>query len=213
MLTKIKEFGYRNRKWILFFIGVLLFLVITEHLLAQELDTFDQMVYDFVIRIKNPIVTSFFKGITYFGNVFWLIAIVFLLFLFFREKPYSIWMLTSLIIITLLNVGLKSLFMRPRPEGIRLIEEFGYSFPSGHSMISMACYGLLAYLAFKKMKKPMFRFISCTCLILLIFLIGISRIYLGVHYASDVLAGFAFSISYLIVFIMGVVRPYLKLTE
>ena len=213
MLVKIKNFCYRNRKWLLFLIGVIIFLMVTENLLEQELDAFDQTIYQMVMTVKTPFVTSFFKVITNFGNAFWLIAIVLLLYLFYSKRPYSIWMLSNLIMITLLNLGLKSIFMRPRPEGIRMIEESGYSFPSGHSMISMACYGLLAYLAFKKIQRPTLRFFICGLCFLLILLVGVSRIYLGVHYASDVLAGFAFSISYLMVFIMGVVKPSLEFTE
>lgn len=213
MLVKIKNFCYRNRKWLLFFIGVIIFLMVTEDLLEQELDAFDQTIYQMVMTVKTPFVTSFFKVVTNFGNAFWLITIVLLLYLFYPKRPYSIWMLSNLIMVTLLNLGLKSIFMRPRPEGIRMIEESGYSFPSGHSMISMACYGLLAYLAFKKIKRPTLRFFICGLCFLLILLVGVSRIYLGVHYASDVLAGFAFSISYLMIFIMGVVKPSLELTE
>ena len=78
---------------------------------------------------------------------------------------------------------------------------YGYSFPSGHSMISMAFYGLIIYYVWKNVKNIKIRNITCILLSILILLIGISRIYLGVHYASDVLGGFIISIAYLIVFI------------
>lgn len=77
----------------------------------------------------------------------------------------------------------------------------GYSFPSGHSMVSMAFYGLLIYFAYTKIQNKNLRNIVCITLTLLIVSIGFSRIYLGVHYASDVLAGFFISIGYLIVFV------------
>ena len=103
-------------------------------------------------------------------------------------------------IITALNLLLKNIVERPRPEGYRLITETGYSFPSGHSMISAAFYGLIIYFIWKNVKDKKLKYISCTLLGILIVLIGISRIYLGVHYASDVIGGFTISIVYLIIF-------------
>lgn len=76
----------------------------------------------------------------------------------------------------------------------------GYSFPSGHSMVSMAFYGLLIYLIWKNCANPKLRNSLCFFLALLIPLIGLSRVYLGVHYASDVIGGFVVSLVYLIVF-------------
>lgn len=93
------------------------------------------------------------------------------------------------------------ILQRPRPEEFRIINESGYSFPSGHSMISMAFYGYLIYLIYKYVKNKYLKWFLITILGILIVNIGISRIYLGVHYTSDVLAGFLISISYLIVYI------------
>ena len=96
---------------------------------------------------------------------------------------------------------LKHILKRPRPTGYRLIEVSGYSFPSGHSMVSMAYYGFLIYLIYKYVKNKYIKWISICILSIFICLIGISRIYLGVHYTSDVLAGFLISITYLIMYI------------
>jgi len=76
----------------------------------------------------------------------------------------------------------------------------GYSFPSGHSMISAAFYGFLIYLIYKKVKNKKLKITLIIVLSILIVSIGISRIYLGVHYTSDVLAGFTVSVSYLIIY-------------
>lgn len=78
--------------------------------------------------------------------------------------------------------------------------QVGYSFPSGHSMVSMAFYGFLIYLIYNNIKNKYIKWILICSLSILIILIGISRIYLGVHYTSDVLAGFLLSISYLVIY-------------
>ena len=95
-------------------------------------------------------------------------------------------------------IVLKNFFLRPRPNEFRLIEETGYSFPSGHAMASTAFYGLLIYIAHEKIENKILRNTICIMLGLLILLISISRIYVGVHYTSDVIAGTCFSIAYLI---------------
>ena len=90
----------------------------------------------------------------------------------------------------LLNLWLKSFFERERPNVNRIIEAEGFSFPSGHSMGSMTYYGFLIYLVLRSKRKPYSKFGLGILLCLVILLIGISRIYLGVHYPSDVMAGY-----------------------
>ena len=81
-----------------------------------------------------------------------------------------------------------------------LIDEYGYSFPSGHAMVSMAFYGLFIYILFHVKINKYFKYILSFIIFIMIMLVGISRIYLHVHYFSDVIAGFAVSVIYLIVF-------------
>ena len=95
-----------------------------------------------------------------------------------------------------------------RPTEYRLIEETGFSFPSGHSMVSMAFYGYLIYLIYKYVKNKYIKWISIVLLSILICSIGISRIYLGVHYTSDVLGGFLISVSYLVIYISAVIKSF-----
>lgn len=97
-----------------------------------------------------------------------------------------------------LNLLLKALVQRPRPFGIALIEETGFSFPSGHSMVSMAFYGFIVWMIWHYNRDKLERYFICTVVSLTIVGIGFSRIYLGVHYASDVLSGFCISLIWLI---------------
>ena len=113
-------------------------------------------------------------------------------------------MVVNLIIVIIINNFLKILFMRARPDINPLIVEVGYSFPSGHSMVAMGFYGYLIYLTWditKHHSKTFLKVAMTVILTCIIILIGLSRIYLGVHFASDVIAGFVLSIAYLICYI------------
>lgn len=100
-------------------------------------------------------------------------------------------------LVIILNQALKFIIQRPRPTGFRLVDVSGYSFPSGHSMVSMAFFGLLVWFVWKYEKDKRLRFWLMLAYICIIAMVGISRIYLGVHYATDVLAGFCLSIVWL----------------
>ena len=127
-----------------------------------------------------------------------------------KNKKIGLSIFSNLIIITVLNQLLKRILQRPRPTEFRIIEETGYSFPSGHSMVSMAFYGYLIYLIYKYVENKYVKWTSIVLLSILICTIGVSRIYLGVHYTSDVLGGFLVSISYLILFISTVNKFFIE---
>ena len=197
--TKRKKIK-KSIKLIIVFIAIIIFAYIAEDVMEKEILSIDNSIYSYLIRNRNEALNTFFIILTEFGGVFAIVILTALL-LIFLKKEHKIMVLANVIIITILNQVLKIIFARPRPEIMRLIEENGYSFPSGHSMVSTAFYGLLIYLIYKNVKNKYVKWIGIIFLILLILGICISRIYLGVHYASDVIGGFCFSIAYIIVFI------------
>lgn len=175
------------------------FIMILILVLSGNISNFDNNIYSLISNLISNSMTSFMKIITFLGSAYTLITITVLLILFSKDKIYfSI----NLIGIFLLNQLLKHIIQRPRPVDINIINENGYSFPSGHSMISMAVYGFLIYYIYKNMKNKRLKWILILLLSILILLIGFSRIYLGVHYASDVLGGFILSLIWLIIFIL-----------
>jgi undecaprenyl-diphosphatase len=139
--------------------------------------------------------------ITFFGNHLFLIPVNVLLivyFLFIRKHNwYSIKVPVVAIGGVLLMFLLKQIFNRPRPL-IPLLEPVkGLSFPSGHAMMSVSYYGLLILLVWENVYNRFWKWLLTVLLLVFIFLIGFSRIYLRLHYFSDVIAGFAAGIIWL----------------
>ena len=201
MKLKIKDFIIKNAKWIILFVCIIGFLAITENVWNKEIMRADIIGYKVIstILISN-FMTPIAKLITNFGGAIFLISETIILLIVVKNKKIGLSVALNLIIITILNILLKNIIQRPRPTEFRLIDETGYSFPSGHSMVSMAFYGFLIYLIYKYIKNEKLKWILIAILSILILFIGISRIYLGVHYTSDVIGGFLISISYLIIY-------------
>jgi len=182
-----------------FFISVLLlglFAKLSEDLLEQELGTFDTIVGEFIRGFATPSLTSVAIIITYLGSAYIEIGLMFIVgaFLLFRLKHTreTVLLAISLIGAWLLNTILKELFRRARPDMVHLVQAGGYSFPSGHAMVAAAFYGVIGYLLWLNLRNrsnPSWYIVVLT--FALILAIGISRIYLGVHFASDVIAGYA----------------------
>ena len=205
MKEKIKEFIVKNLKWIILFICLIGFLALAEDVFNKEIMNGDIIGYKIISTfLISDFTIPIAKFITNFGGAIFLIVVTIVLFILIKNKKIRLSIFSNLVIITILNQLLKRILQRPRPTEYRIIEETGYSFPSGHSMISMAFYGYLIYLIYKYAKNKYIKWISIVLLSILICAIGISRIYLGVHYTSDVLGGFLISISYLIIYICAV---------
>lgn len=200
-----KEFIKKNLKWVILFICLVGFLALAEDVFNKEIMYGDIIGYKIISTfLISDFVTPIAKFITNFGGAIFLSLATITLFLLIKNKKIGLSIITNIVIITVLNQLLKRILQRPRPTEFRIVEETGYSFPSGHSMVSMAFYGYLIYLIYRYIKNKYVKWTLITLLSILICLIGISRIYLGVHYTSDVLGGFLLSISYLIVYISSI---------
>ena len=198
---EIKKVISNNWKAILLFICVIAFLMLAFNVFDQKIISADIAGHNIIqTEFKSDISTQIAKFITNFGGASYLIIITIFLFFIIKNKKIGIFIIANLVIQSILNLVLKNILKRPRPVGYNLINETGFSFPSGHSMASMAFYGFLIYLIYKNIKNKYLKWSLIIFLGTLIVAIGASRIYLGVHYTSDVLAGFLISIAYLILY-------------
>lgn len=200
-LVGLKNFLLNNYKLLIMFVCIIILLFLIEDVMDKDIMTFDETGYSIVSKyLITDTLTPIAKIITFFGSAYWLIGLSIFLLLIIKNKKIGISISINLGLAALANFLLKQILQRPRPIGHRIIDESGYSLPSGHSMVSMAFYGFLIYLVYKRIENKHLKSFLIALLLVLIINIGISRIYLGVHYTSDVIAGFLVAISYLIIY-------------
>ncbi len=183
-------------------ISFILFLVILVSILMGRTLFIDGSIREFILGIRTDLLTKIFKVLTIIGDKKFILCLVILLagiFYFKKNRNNAIIMCANLFNIVILNKGIKYLVKRERPLG-GLVEEDGYSFPSGHSMLTIGVYGLLIYLIYKSNIKSSTKKILITLLTIIILVVGLSRMYLGVHYPSDVIGGYLITLAYLILF-------------
>ena len=180
---------------------LIVIVVLTVNVLNGDIYAFDEYIYSLVAGIISDDLTFIMKVITFLasGTFLCILSALLVLSILFKKGMNSFYTAVQVINITLsslLNVGVKNLICRSRPNILQLMEVTGYSFPSGHSMASMSFYGFAIYLCCR-FYKGKYKDSLIILLAILIVLIGFSRIYLGVHYTSDVTGGFAFGLLWL----------------
>lgn len=201
----MKKLIKKNLKWLILLVFLVGFLKLAEDVFSKEILQADVVGYELISSfLISDFATPIAKWITNFGGALVLIGTTIVLVISIKNRRIGLSIIANLGIITGLNIVLKQIVQRPRPTEYRIVNETGYSFPSGHSMVSMAFYGFLIYLIYKYVKNQYLKIGLITFLSILIISIGISRIYLGVHYTSDVMAGFCISVSYLVLYISSV---------
>lgn len=186
---------------LLFLSSLILFLAVAKYIFLDEKESFDRAAFGLLEPFINEGLTSVMLFLSVIGNYQVMIAANVLLicyFLFIRKhRWYSIKIPAISLSSLLLMFLLKTLFNRPRPL-IPLMEPArGLSFPSGHAMMSVTFFGLLIYFIYRKQLSPKIKASIMSFLVLFILSIGISRVYLRVHYASDVIAGLCMGVIWL----------------
>ncbi|MCK8487777.1 phosphatase PAP2 family protein [Paenibacillus sp. MBLB2552] len=181
------------KKWLWPVLLTVLFVVLSGLIHTEGLRSIDRGIGDFFYELRSDNLTPAVKGLAELGSTTGFVVVLLLTLVwtlvYLRNGRYAIWLTVSLAGGWLLNKVLKVMFSRERPElWDRLVVPDGYSFPSGNAMISASFFGLIALLLLRSGKSG--NRVWAMIVLLLIFVIGISRLYLGVHYASDIVGGF-----------------------
>ena len=191
----------KDKRKILVILLLILFCVLAIVVKLKENLVIDEKVYSFISLMSSDIATAFFKAITYLGNVKFICCFCLIL-LFINKTRVKIGIPLSIVTIMsgILNVILKNIFERQRPLIEQLVYEDSFSFPSGHSMIIATIYVMIIYLSCRYIKSKKIKYTVNIISGLIIVLVGISRIYLRVHYFSDVFAGWLLGIIIILVY-------------
>lgn len=185
---------------------VVCFVVLSMTYHTSFISTFDDVVSKYIQGFRNPYLTSYFICMSYIGSkkVYFPLLIIGVMYMFIRKKFMS----ALLLVVNFygsryINSMLKLWYKRARPDISPLITVTGYSFPSGHAMNAVAFLGFIAYITITEHRISLHKkvlIIVTACFV--IFSISLSRIYLGVHYPSDIVAGWAAGGSWLVLCII-----------
>lgn len=154
---------------------------------------FDMAILDAIHSSTNPVILNIMKFISFIGSYKFLIpAVGFVIIISIINKRYFIskFLLVNVLGSFIFNYLLKGIFQRIRPQDFMLAEQSGLSYPSGHSMVTMSMYLAIVYLLTRKERNPRKKKKVYIIASIFIALMGISRIYLGVHWPTDVIGGF-----------------------
>lgn len=206
-----KSFKKRNisfmstRRAVTAMVCFLFFVFISYFVITRETLVFDTVIREYLYSLRNDSLTIFFSAITRLGNWNTITAICFLLLLVPHVRnTFGIPLSATGILASLIQKVLKISFHRARPDlSLHLIQQGGYAFPSGHSFSVLIFYGMLLFLCRRYLKNRTIANLITVLLSCLIPLIGISRVYLGVHYPTDVLGGWSLGLCILMLLISG----------
>lgn len=175
-------------------LGINVFIELTDKMAADGFKSFDDTVFDFFISRRTPFLTDYFTFVTEVGDVRGYLIVIGLATIisvfYFKKWKYIAQIVFVMAISSLSNLVLKRFINRARPDLEHMVTVETLSYPSGHAMAAMAFYGFIAYLFYKFKIRKAIKYSVIFLLGVLIVSIGISRIYLGVHFPSDIVGGF-----------------------
>ncbi len=194
--TIVRAFDWRILVGLMFAVGIILFFGwFASEVFEGETKVFDDSIRNFVHGFASPPLTSVMKFFSLIGSPLFLVilgAVVVSVFFYLKRKRAVALFLITVLGEVILSLTLKPFFGRARPAAyFDYPLPTSFSFPSGHAFASLCFFGVTAWLIATRITNQTIKIFVWLTAVLLIFCIGISRIYLGVHYPSDVLAGFA----------------------
>lgn len=202
-VKKVVEFSFSSRLAFVLFLEIVfsvllsltalyIFLEMGNDVLEKEVFSIDLWLTNYVYTFRNPFVTSVMMCFTFLGSSLFLffLSVTGTLYVFTKRKKDAVIYFVILYSGVILNLILKYTFQRPRPHHFPLIYEDSFSFPSGHAMNSFVFYTALSYFILRETKNVTTAIFVSLVSLIIILCIGLSRIYLGVHYPSDVIAGY-----------------------
>lgn len=188
-------------------IFIIIFLGLLYMVLTKKIESFDHLVYEKISKLISPSNTRILKSITFFGSVFGIILSMIIACFFLKNNVDRLFLGLGMLGEVILNNVIKVLVKRIRPAVNPLVIETNYSFPSGHTMAITALISLLLFFIWQSPLTVLWKIIITIVGVSIIFIIAFSRVYLGVHYTSDVLAAICLSLTY----VMLITLSYPKL--
>lgn len=190
-------------------IALIVFLYLLQNVMSGDIRRIDGIAYQFfVVRLRRDWLTPIMQAFTSLSSPVVLAVMLVVVAAFAPGRMPGRFATANLVGIVALNFALKEIVQRPRPEGFRLIAESGYSFPSGHSMVAVAFYGFLIWLIWRFEQDEFYKRLWSLALFFVVVMVGMSRVYLGVHYFSDVIAGYCVAAVWLVIFTRIIVPAF-----
>ncbi len=187
----LDNFIKRNKYFLIIMFILLIVFIILKVFLSDYILKVDIAFMNFVSnKIVNDKITPIIKVLTHLGSALFLISLVVLSLIFIKDKNYFINLSLNLSVVYVFSVIYKNFIKRERPISSLIPKPKDYSFPSGHTMCSVAFYGFLIYLTNRYIKNKTIKIVFNVINSFIIFVVAFSRLYLGVHYLSDVICGF-----------------------
>jgi len=174
---------------------------------------FDDGVYNLVTRNTNSFLDNMYKVFTFLASTLFVVSACVALLVFMKNKKIAGTIFGSVAISTIVNIVIKPIFRRPRPEVRRLVEEKSFSFPSGHTMAAVTLYGILIFFVMRSKLQKNVKLAISIVLGLLPICVAVSRIYLGAHFASDVIGAAITSTALLLVETYFISKYYKKIVK